>query len=230
MSPRNWSYPIFTHTHIHIEDRYYIYNVGILLQNSVQHNAMQCHALYLMNIYTQYPTCFSWSSFGQQHVPCVFFEVLHRGTMASLPQFAGAGQRQVIQHHYGNEQHAGTHELWWGVLNCYFWMIGNNWTGPEYILYTIKIQWEITVFSENQIFIICWTSPHSPFSAGNGATTWIFLALSVASIMFGWWIDQAFFGGTFHRPVVAWVNIWKIQGQVLVWPGSCFWYVQYWLL
>ena len=72
MSPRNWSYPIFTHTHIHIEDRYYIYNVGILLQNSVQHNAMQCHALYLMNIYTQYPTCFSWSSFGQQHVPCVF--------------------------------------------------------------------------------------------------------------------------------------------------------------
>lgn len=26
--------------------------------------------------------------------------------------------------------------------------------------------------------------------------------------------------GTFHRPVVAWVNIWKIHGQV--WPGRVF--------
>ena len=37
----------------------------------------------------------------------------------------------------------------------------------------------------------CISGWNLPFLGGTGATTWIFLILSVASIMFGWWIDQA---------------------------------------
>eukprot|EP00435_Cladocopium_sp_Y103_P016126 s3012_g4.t1 len=54
--------------------------------------------------------------------------------------------------------------------------------------------WSLGV--EEQFYIVApWLLYHSlqALEKGNGATTWIFLTLSVASIMFGWWIDQAHF-------------------------------------